>query len=349
MAKENKGRVSKKEIMKTAPEEIGEFWFDAEVREAFKSLNENQQDFFIEYLSNGKNASQAYRDTYNKSANDNVASVCGHRTLSNANICLILEKIEEPKILKLQRINKVYNDGLEAFKPVFSKEGEKVMEIEDHAIRIKAADSLAKSNNMIVDHKKIEGEMTHNHNVTSDFMKDMQERTGRPIETASHEVIEGKREIVARETPEEEKTPEFEVFGWLNSCLDSQPFLICPLLSGFLLVLSFHFPFLYPVKNYPDHPVRVACLGFVVRVLPLFSSLQASASGPLLFQWNISHHLELFPISLFLTSPRCKLGIPLLDTFLRCQPNPSKGQYYATQSCPPFHRLYWCIALLWLC
>ena len=51
-------------------------------------------------------------------------------------------------------IKKTYKNGLDANKPVF-KDGEMVMEVEDHPVRINAAEKLAKLNGELIEKQEI--------------------------------------------------------------------------------------------------------------------------------------------------------------------------------------------------
>ncbi|MGN7614400.1 terminase small subunit [Magnetococcales bacterium HHB-1] len=134
--------------MKT-PKEL-EFIWDPKIKEAWDAMKPKQQAFFVKWLNNGFNATQAYWDTYDKTANANSAGACGSRILRSANIQKIARKLAEEKGTDLMRIKKVYNDAMQASTPIFA-DGEKVMDIEDHKIRITAAEKLARLNGELVD------------------------------------------------------------------------------------------------------------------------------------------------------------------------------------------------------
>jgi phage terminase small subunit len=64
-------------------------------------MNPKQQLFCEYYLSNGLNATQAYKDAY-KMIDDNKASVSGSRLLRNVNVMEYLSKQQEKTSKKLQ-------------------------------------------------------------------------------------------------------------------------------------------------------------------------------------------------------------------------------------------------------
>ena len=136
-------------MAKGGPTELDHIW-NQEISEAWSSLNPKQQNFFIEWLNNGYNASQAYRKVYNELANDKTAGAAGSRMLGNVSIQTICAFLSNYKESDIHLIHKAYREGLEANKTVFSKNDEP-LEIEDHQTRIKAADSLAKLNGQLID------------------------------------------------------------------------------------------------------------------------------------------------------------------------------------------------------
>jgi len=138
-----------KRLKKLAPEELESVW-DKETAEAWAKLNPKQQKFLIQWLSNGYNASEAYRVVYNKDAENLVAAACGSRTLSSANIQTICGKMTNNNKTELISIKKVFTDALTAETPIFG-DGAHIMDIEDHKTRILAANSLAKLNGELID------------------------------------------------------------------------------------------------------------------------------------------------------------------------------------------------------
>lgn len=115
---------------------------------AFHNLNLRQQKFILHYLGEG-NGAEAYRQAYNELASDHVAAVCGSQLLTNPNIKIILEAFQDHKDEDLVLIRKTYIDAAKgAVKPVYGKDSngqpEKVEDLPDHAIRVKAAESLSK-------------------------------------------------------------------------------------------------------------------------------------------------------------------------------------------------------------
>ena len=128
------------------PEELETVW-NQEVADAFGSLKSEHQDFLLEYLRNGNNATQAYRKTYSETLSDNVANAASSRLLHSVKVNAVLSAFTKTCVADLFLIVKTYKEATEAFKPVFGKDSdgqpELIQEIPDWANRIKAADSLA--------------------------------------------------------------------------------------------------------------------------------------------------------------------------------------------------------------
>ena len=115
---------------------------------AFHRLNLKQQKFLLHFLREG-NGAEAYRNSYNELAGDHVAAVCGSRLLTNVDIKAVLEAFQDHKDEDLILVRKTYIDAARsASKPIFGKDNEGqpilVMEQDDHAVRIQAAEKLAK-------------------------------------------------------------------------------------------------------------------------------------------------------------------------------------------------------------
>ncbi len=138
-----------------SPEELEPVW-DDQTQEAWNSLNPKQQDFFIRWLNNGYNATQAYWDTYDSVEKEKTAGAAGSRMLGNVNIQLICSKLNSNNASELSMIKKVYQDAMKADTPIFA-DGDKVMDIEDHKTRISAAEKLAKLNGELVDKAQLSG------------------------------------------------------------------------------------------------------------------------------------------------------------------------------------------------
>lgn len=132
-----------------SPEELSHFW-DAETAEAWNNLNPKQQNFLLAWINNNFNATQAYWDTYEKSATERTAASYGSQLLRNLNIQTICGKMSNDRKSDFILIKKVYKDAMQANKPVF-KDGEMVMEVEDHPTRTQAAEKLAKLNGELSD------------------------------------------------------------------------------------------------------------------------------------------------------------------------------------------------------
>jgi hypothetical protein len=129
------------------PEELSPVW-DDKIAEAFKGLNPKQQTFLIKYVSCW-NGAEAYRTAYNPLAGDHLAASLGSRLIANDDISLILAKFADNKTEALFLVQKTYTEAAtQATKPIFGKDelGQPVlvMDVPDHAVRVKAADSIAK-------------------------------------------------------------------------------------------------------------------------------------------------------------------------------------------------------------
>jgi len=133
-----------------APEELESIW-DDETAEAWNKITPRMQDFFIEYLSNGFNKTQAYRTAYKSLANDNTCGVNGFNTLRNSKIQVLCAKLRNSRSSDLLECYNALRDGLNASKAVFSKEGDMVMEIPDHKTRIDASMNLLKAYGELVE------------------------------------------------------------------------------------------------------------------------------------------------------------------------------------------------------
>lgn len=132
---------------------------------AFQRLNLRQQKFVLHYLREGV-AAEAYRQSYNECADDKVAASCGSRLLANADIKVILAAFRDFQEEDFVLIRKTFVDAARnASKPIFGKDdlGQPilVMEQEDHAVRVKAAESLAKLHGLnAAEKKEISGSIT---------------------------------------------------------------------------------------------------------------------------------------------------------------------------------------------
>jgi hypothetical protein len=146
------------------PEELTEI-ADDKVLPAFHRLNLRQQKFLLHYLRNGSGA-EAYRQAYNEMAEDHVAAVVGSRLLTNVDIKIVLSAFRDHKDEDLILVRKTFVDAARnATKPIFGKDelGQPilVMEQDDHAVRIKAGESLAKLHGFnAAEKKEISGSIT---------------------------------------------------------------------------------------------------------------------------------------------------------------------------------------------
>jgi hypothetical protein len=146
------------------PEELSQI-DDAKVIAAFHELNLKQQKFLLHYLANG-NGRESYRHAYNQTSDDNVAGVCASRLLTNVKIKAVLAAFQDHKDEDLVLIRKTYvAAATEAIKPVYGKDAsgqpEKIEDLPDHAIRISAAEKLAKLHGLnAAEKKEISGSIT---------------------------------------------------------------------------------------------------------------------------------------------------------------------------------------------
>lgn len=146
------------------PEELS-LLADEKALPAFHRLNLKQQKFVLHYLTEG-NGAEAYRQAYNGNANDQVAATCGSRLLTYVDIKTVLAAFQDHKDEDLVLIRRTFvNAARSASKPIFGKDdlGQPilVMEQEDHAVRVKAAEALAKLHGLnAAEKKEISGSIT---------------------------------------------------------------------------------------------------------------------------------------------------------------------------------------------
>lgn len=146
------------------PEEIA-ILEDAKVQAAFHRLNIKQQNFLLAYL-HGETGAEAYRQSYNEMADDHVAAVSGSRLLTNVDMKIVLEAFQDDKDEDLVLIKRTFRAAIkDAVKPVYGKDSEgqpeKIEDLPDHLVRIKAASELAKLHGLNAPEKKeISGSVT---------------------------------------------------------------------------------------------------------------------------------------------------------------------------------------------
>jgi len=160
-----------KRLKKLAPNELEDIW-DEEISEHWLKLNPKQQKFLVQWLSNGYNASQAYKDVYNENAEDLVAAASGSRALSSVNIQAICGKMSNNNKTELISIKKVFTDALTAETPIFG-DGNHIMDIDDHKTRILAANSLAKLNGELIEKSEKVVKVTNNIQINQAQMGDL--------------------------------------------------------------------------------------------------------------------------------------------------------------------------------
>lgn len=133
--------------MTDAPEELSTVW-DDEIRAAYGALPPKHQEFLLAYLRCW-NGAQAYREVYNPLANGQVASNSGSRILGTIGCQTVLKRFTDTRTEDLLLIKSTFKEAAtEAIKPIYAKDKdgqpEKVEDIPDYDIRVKAADKLAK-------------------------------------------------------------------------------------------------------------------------------------------------------------------------------------------------------------
>lgn len=129
------------------PEELNAVWDDG-IAKTFQAMPPKHQTFLLAYVKCW-NAAASYRQSHNPLASDTVSSANGSRLVANDSISLILQKFANNKTEALFLVQKTYNDAArEATKPIFGKDdlGQPilVMEQPDYAVRVKAAEAIAK-------------------------------------------------------------------------------------------------------------------------------------------------------------------------------------------------------------
>jgi len=103
-----------------------------------RRLTKKQRKFTKEYLSNGGNASQAARDTYEVTT-DNSAAVQGHRVLKNPRVQAMIDLALQEEELDATTIASIIKQGLIAEKVSFNPETGDHMQtgLPDHLVRHK--------------------------------------------------------------------------------------------------------------------------------------------------------------------------------------------------------------------
>lgn len=150
--------------MNEIPEELTEI-ADDKALPAFHRLSLKQQKFLLHYLREG-NGAEAYRQSYNELADDHVAAVVGSRLLTNVDIKTVLSAFQDHKDEDLILIRGAYVDAIKtAIKPIYGKDSagqpEKIEDLPDHLVRVKAASELSKLHGLnAAEKKEISGSIT---------------------------------------------------------------------------------------------------------------------------------------------------------------------------------------------
>lgn len=210
------GIINVARMMERAPEELKSFWND-EVQDAWIGMRPQQQDFMKEYLTNGNNASEAYRQTYNSTTLAKNVSALAFQVIACKSMQTILTNMSKGKAAIFLVCQNTLLNASEAMKPVFNKEGDSAIDIEDHPTRIKAVSELAKLSGFMVDKTEntvnITKNLTINHNVLADMNQYLGKIGHTPIKQANGGQG-GKPQIqdsFIKEDIEDEET--FESFG----------------------------------------------------------------------------------------------------------------------------------------
>jgi len=138
---------------------------DAEILKKFHGLNDEQQAFLIGYLQ-GKSGAEAYRDAYGLPYGNQSAASSASLLLRHPNVTAVLEAFKGFRDEDLILVRKTYiAAATEAIKPIYGKDAdgqpEKVEDLPDHAVRIKAAEALAKLHGLnAAEKKEISGSVT---------------------------------------------------------------------------------------------------------------------------------------------------------------------------------------------
>lgn len=133
------------------PEELACIW-DDEIKTAFAALREKQQKFLVTYVREG-NAAEAYRQVYNPMASDRLSSAAGSQALASISLKAILRRLADTRMEDLLIVRETFKEAAtKAVKPVYAKDAdgqpEKVEDIPDYDIRVKAGDRLARLNKL---------------------------------------------------------------------------------------------------------------------------------------------------------------------------------------------------------
>lgn len=141
-----------------SPDGLQEVWESGEVQNAWDSLNDKYQEFFLYYIGPGnRNARKSFHATIDKTATDDVARSGGCVRLTNPNVSTILEALRKGRKARVKDlIESTLEEAVEqAFKPAFTKitskdkegniqESTEMIEIPDYPTRIKAVEAMAK-------------------------------------------------------------------------------------------------------------------------------------------------------------------------------------------------------------
>jgi phage terminase small subunit len=211
-----KGKPPAKSVAKfEPPEELAGIW-DKDIHKAFMSLNPRQQKFIVVYAKE-QVGSEAYRQAYNESASDKVASVCGSQLMANPSIRSIMERLSESSIEDLFIVKKALRDAATtAVKPIYGKDElnqpVKIEDLPDHDVRIKAASAMAKLHGFNAPDKV--DVKTNNPtiptNFTVNFNHFLQQHGAKPIELPMGEVEDAESTPAA---PDSDFSSNFKEFA----------------------------------------------------------------------------------------------------------------------------------------
>ena len=133
------------------PEELAGIWGE-EVKAVFAALRPKHQKFLVVYVRTGI-AAEAYRQVYNPFAKDHLAAVCGSQIMTTLGIKAILKRLADTRMEDLFLVRETFREAAtKAVKPIYAKDAdgqpEKVEDIPDYDIRVKAGDRLARLNRL---------------------------------------------------------------------------------------------------------------------------------------------------------------------------------------------------------
>ena len=141
---------------KKVPGQLETIWTE-DIEKTFHALVPKHQQLLLAYIDSNYEGATAYREVYCKTAKDDTAYSGASRVLRSDKVERILQALSKNNAEVLLDIDQTYQKAMRANKPVF-KDGDMVMEVEDHPTRINAAEKRAKLHQLLTDKQDI----THN-------------------------------------------------------------------------------------------------------------------------------------------------------------------------------------------